>query len=322
MDSFQIAFNAIVPITLIVIMGYLLKKYKHLDKHTITNMNSLCFKFYLPILTFSNIIHTNVKEIIDSKLLIYAMISIVLIITISIFIVPFFEKHGIDYSLSGGRKKQGSMIQGIYRSNFVILGIPLTSHIAGEKASATAAILIMVVIPLYNFFAVVILSIYGGQNNIKLKEISLQVIKNPMIIASLSGILISVTGINFPIFIDKAVVDLSKLGGVLPMFLLGADLDFSSVSSNTKDLIVTLSAKLLIVPLIFLSLAILLGFSPEKIVALIAMYCAPIAVSSAIMAQQMGCDSELSTQLVVFSTVISCFTIFMWVFSLSLLKLI
>ena len=143
-----------------------------------------------------------------------------------------------------------------------------------------------------------------------------------MIIASLSGILISVTGINFPIFIDKAVIDLSKLGGVLPMFLLGADLDFSSVSSNTKDLIVTLSAKLLIVPLIFLSLAILLGFSPEKIVALIAMYCAPIAVSSAIMAQQMGCDSELSTQLVVFSTVISCFTIFMWVFSLSLLKLI
>jgi len=241
------------------------------------------------------------------------MISIVVIITISIFIVPFFEKE---------RKKQGSMIQGIYRSNFVILGIPLTSHIAGEKASATAAILIMVVIPLYNFFAVVILSIYGGQNKIKLKEISLQVIKNPMIIASLSGILISVTGINFPIFIDKAVVDLSKLGGVLPMFLLGADLDFSSVSSNTKDLIVTLSAKLLIVPLIFLSLAILLGFSPEKIVALIAMYCAPIAVSSAIMAQQMGCDSELSTQLVVFSTVISCFTIFMWVFSLSLLKLI
>lgn len=313
MDSFQIAFNAIVPITLIVIMGYLLKKYKLLDKHTIGNMNSLCFKFFLPILTFSNIIHTNVKEIIDSKLLIYAMISIVVIITISIFIVPFFEKE---------RKKQGSMIQGIYRSNFVILGIPLTSNIAGEKASATAAILIMVVIPLYNFFAVVILSIYGGQSKIKLKEIALQVIKNPMIIASLSGILISVTGINLPIFIDKAVIDLSKLGGVLPMFLLGADLDFSSVSSNMKDLIITLSAKLLIVPLIFLSLAISLGFSSEKIVALIAMYCAPIAVSSAIMAQQMGCDSELSTQLVVFSTVISCFTIFMWVFSLSLLKLI
>ena len=292
MDSFKIAFNAIVPITLIVIMGYLLKKYKLLDKHTIGNMNSLCFKFFLPILTFSNIIHTNVKEIIDAKLLIYAMISIVVIIAISIFIVPFIEKE---------RKRQGSMIQGMYRSNFVILGIPLTSHIAGEKASAT---------------------IYGGQSKIKLKEIALQVIKNPMIIASLSGILISVTGINLPIFIDKAVVDLSKLGGVLPMFLLGADLDFSSVSSNMKDLIVTLSAKLLIVPLIFLSLAILLGFSPEKIVALIAMYCAPIAVSSAIMAQQMGCDSELSTQLVVFSTVISCFTIFMWVFSLSLLKLI
>lgn len=311
MDSFNISFNAIAPITLIVIMGYLLKKYKFLDKHTIKNMNSLCFKFFLPILTFSNIIHTNVKEIIDANLLIYVVLSIIIIIIISIIIVPFLEKD---------RKKQGSMIQGIYRSNFVILGIPLTSHIAGEKASATAAILIMAVIPMYNFFAVIILSIYGGKNKINIKEIAVQVIKNPLIIASLTGILISIIDITLPVYIDKAVVDLSKLGGVLPMFLLGADLDFSSISSNMKDLIITISGKLFFVPLIFLNLAINLGFSSEKIVALIAVYCAPIAVSSAIMAQQMGCDSELSTQLVVFSTVASCLTIFLWVFTLSLLK--
>ena len=311
MDSFNISFNAIAPITLIVIMGYLLKKYKFLDKHTIKNMNSLCFKFFLPILTFSNIIHTNVKEIIDTNLLIYIVLSIIIIIIISIIIVPFFEKD---------RKKQGSMIQGIYRSNFVILGIPLTSHIAGEKASAIAAILIMAVIPMYNFMAVIILSIYGGKSKINIKEIAVQVIKNPLIIASLAGILISVIELKLPIYIDKAVVDLSKLGGVLPMFLLGADLDFSSISSNMKDLIITISGKLFFVPLIFLNLAINLGFSSEKIVALIAVYCAPIAVSSAIMAQQMGCDSELSTQLVVFSTVASCLTIFLWVFTLSLLK--
>ena len=212
------------------------------------------------------------------------------------------------------------MIQGIYRSNFVILGIPLTSHIAGEKASAIAAILIMAVIPMYNFMAVIILSIYGGKSKINIKEIAVQVIKNPLIIASLAGILISVIELKLPIYIDKAVVDLSKLGGVLPMFLLGADLDFSSISSNMKDLIITISGKLFFVPLIFLNLAINLGFSSEKIVALIAVYCAPIAVSSAIMAQQMGCDSELSTQLVVFSTVASCLTIFLWVFTLSLLK--
>ena len=311
MDSFNISFNAIAPITLIVIMGYLLKKYKFLDKPTIRNMNSLCFKFFLPILTFSNIIHTNVKEIIDTNLLIYIVLSIIIIIIISIIIVPFFEKD---------RKKQGSMIQGIYRSNFVILGIPLTSHIAGEKASAIAAILIMAVIPMYNFMAVIILSIYGGKSKINIKEIAVQVIKNPLIIASLAGILISVIELKLPIYIDKAVVDLSKSGGVLPMFLLGADLDFSSISSNIKDLLVTISGKLFFVPLIFLTLAIKLGFSSEKIVALIAVYCAPIAVSSAIMAQQMGCDSELSTQLVVFSTVASCLTIFLWVFTLSLLK--
>lgn len=313
MGSFFIAFNAIMPVTLIVIIGYFFKSKQFLDKSTISKVNTLCYKFLIPTVTFSNILHTNINEIIDFKLLIYVFFSIIVSILLASIIIPFFEKN---------RKKQGSIIQAIYRSNFVLLGIPISNYIAGEKASAVASILIMVVIPAYNALAVVILSIYGGKEKLNMLKLFKQVITNPMIIGSFLGIICSMIGLKLPRFLDKTVLDIAKLGSVLPILMLGASLDFSTVSSNLKNLIIGLSGKLFFVPLIFLSTAIQIGFSKEKLVALISVYCSPVAVISAIMAEQMGCDGELATQYVVFSTVISCITIFFWVFTLSIMNII
>ena len=75
-------------------------------------------------------------------------------------------------------------------------------------------------------------------------------------------------------------------------------------------------------PLIFLTIAIRLGFSSQEVVALIALYGSPTAVISAVMAEQLGCDGELAAQVVIFSTVMSCITIFGIVFVLSFLKVI
>lgn len=87
-------------------------------------------------------------------------------------------------------------------------------------------------------------------------------------------------------------------------------------------LLITVSGKLIGMPLIFLTLAIYLGFDSDEIVALVALYGSPTAVISAVMAEQLGCDRELAAQVVIFSTVISCITIFGIVFILSFLKVI
>ena len=83
-----------------------------------------------------------------------------------------------------------------------------------------------------------------------------------------------------------------------------------------------MSGRLIFMPLIFMPIAVLLGFRNVELTAIMTMLATPPAVSSFTMAQQMGGDSELAGQLVVFSTIASIFTLFLWIFALKQLALI
>lgn len=312
MGSFFVAFNAVMPVVLLVIFGYFLKQQGYFSKTTIAQLNKLCFDLLLPIVTFNNIRRTNLNEVFNLRFVLYAAGSILAAIFLLVFIVPLFEKD---------KKKQGVMIQGTFRSNFVMLGIPLSSYIAGENSAVLASMLIMVIIPIFNAAAVVLLSIYGGCA-VNKKKLIIDVLKNHMIIASIVGIMMSLLHPPIPHFLDKSLTDIGKVGSVFPIIVLGAMLDFSKVSANFKNLLITVAGKLIGMPLIFITLAVYLGFRANEIVALIALYGSPTAVISAVMAEQLGCDHELAAQVVIFSTVISCITIFGIVFVLSFLKVI
>lgn len=312
MGSFFVAFNAVMPVVLLVVFGYFLKQQGYFSKTTIAQLNKLCFDLLLPIVTFNNIRKTNLNEVFDLRFVLYAAGSILVAIFLLIIIVPLFEKD---------KKKQGVMIQGTFRSNFVMLGIPLSSYIAGENSAVLASMLIMVIIPIFNAAAVVLLSLYGGCA-VNKKKLIQDVLKNHMIIASLLGIIMSLLHPPISHFFDKSLTDIGKVGSVFPIIVLGAMLDFSKVSANFKNLLITVAGKLIGMPLIFITLAVYLGFRANEIVALIALYGSPTAVISAVMAEQLGCDHELAAQVVIFSTVLSCITIFGLVFVLSFLKVI
>ena len=266
----------------------------------------------MPIVTFDNIRRTNLNEVFDLRFVLYAAGSIFIAIFLLVILVPLFETD---------RKKQGVIIQGTFRSNFVMLGIPLSSYIAGENSVVLASMLIMVIIPVFNAAAVILLSIYGGCT-VNKKRLITDVLKNHMIIASALGIIVSLLHSPIPHFLDKSLTDIGKVGSVFPIIVLGAMLDFSKLSANFKNLLITVMGKLIGMPLIFITSAVYLGFSSNEIVALVALYGSPTAVISAVMAEQLGCDHELAAQVVVFSTVISCITIFGIVFVLSFLKII
>lgn len=312
MGSFFIAFNAVMPVVLLVVFGYFLKQQGYFSKATIAQLNKLCFDLLLPIVTFNNIRKTNLHEVFDLRFVLYAAGSILVAIFLLVVIVPLFEKD---------KKKQGVMIQGTFRSNFVMLGIPLSSYIAGENSAVLASMLIMVIIPIFNAAAVVLLSVYGGCA-VNKKKLIIDVLKNHMIIASIVGIMMSLLHPPIPHFLDKSLTDIGKVGSVFPIIVLGAMLDFSKVSANFKNLLITVAGKLICMPLIFITPAVYLGFRANEIVALIALYGSPTAVISAVMAEQLGCDHELAAQVVIFSTVMSCITIFGIVFVLSFLKVI
>ncbi len=307
MTGFFIAFNAVLPIVLLVGFGYFLKEQGYFDSKLTVQLNKLCSDVLLPIVTFNNIHKTDIRQVFDVYFVLYAGFSIAVAVPALMLLISFIEKD---------RKKQGVLIQGIFRSNFVILGLPLSSYISGGKSSGLTAMLVMVIIPLFNALAVFILSIYGGCEVSK-KKIVQDIVKNRMIQGSFLGILASVLQIQFPGCIARPLTDIGKVGGIFPMIVLGAMLDFSKISVNRKPLLTALFGKLIGMPAVFLGIAVLLGFPKDKLASLIALYGSPTAVISVAMAQQFGCDYDLAAQIVVFSTAVSCISLFLIVFCLS-----
>ena len=119
--------------------------------------------------------------------------------------------------------QQGVVIQGIFRSNYVIFGVAVVQNMYGVKSTTTAAILSAILVPMYNFLAVVALSIFGEKRETDWKKIILDIVKNPLIISSVLGIIFSLLGIRLPTAVDTTVQDLAKLSTPIAFMILGGD---------------------------------------------------------------------------------------------------
>lgn len=312
MENLILSFNVVLPIFLILSLGYIIKKLKMLDDATIQNMNSVNFKVFLPALLFYNVYQTDLNAMFNPKLLIFSAISVILVFLVLCITIPIIEKDN---------SKRGVLIQGIFRSNFVIFGIPVTQALFGHDATGVASMLIAVIVPLFNFLAVVSLEMFrGGKLNIK--KIIEGILSNPLIIASVVGLLFITFGVTLPTPIEKSISDIAKIATPLAFILLGSTFKFSAFSGYIKQLLIGILGRLIIVPAIVLSFAAYLGFRNIELACLISIFSSPTAVSSYTMAEQMGGDSELAGQIVVFTSGLSVVTVFFWIFILKQLTLI
>lgn len=304
MESLRLSFEAVTPIFLLMLLGYVLKGMKIAEKKTFDAINGLVFKVFLPVLLFYNIYKTESSQVFDGKLVAFTIASVCSIFIIGFFAVRFITKDNA---------KRGVMLQGFFRSNFAILGIPLVNYICGEKSGALASLMVAVVVPMFNILAVISLEIFKG-NKIELKKIIKGILSNPLIIGCLLGILFFVLKLKLPVVLEKTVSDISKIASPLAIVVLGASFTFSSIKGYFKENLIVVSTKLVFAPLIMLSLAALMGFSGEAFACLIVVFGAPVAVSSFAMAQQMGGDEKLASQVIVISSALCIFTLFIWIF--------
>lgn len=312
MENLILSFNVVLPLFLMMMLGYALKKLNMFDDTSLKSMNSVTFKAFLPTLLFYNVYKTNLNGVFNPQLMSFAAISVIVTFGILCVLIPFIEKDDT---------KRGVVIQGIFRSNFVIFGIPVIVSLFGEEYSGVTSLLIAVVVPLFNVLAVCSLEIFRD-GKINVKNIINGVITNPLIIASAIGLVFLLVGIKLPSPIEKTVSDISKIATPLSLILLGGSFKFSSYKNYVKQLVLSVVGKLIIVPGIFVPLAVSLGFRDVELACLLVMLSAPTAVSSFTMAQQMDADSELAGQIVVFTSGLSVITVFLWIFTLKQIGLI
>ncbi|OON97603.1 MAG: hypothetical protein ATN32_05370 [Candidatus Epulonipiscium fishelsonii] len=284
-------------------LGYLLTLKKVWKEPFLSQLNSICFKVYFPFLVFHNIYHSDFYNLFSLKLILFAVGSIIATFFLLMLIIPLITKENRD---------RGVVIQGIFRSNFVLFGIPIVNSIYGAENIGVVSILIAFVVPIYNFLAILILSIFSNKKQ-SLFEVIKKIFTNPLIIGSILGILAVLLKVKFPVILEDTINDIAHVTTPIALMVLGGSFKFNNLHKFKNLLTISVLGKLVIIPGIFLSLAILLGFKGVELASLMAMLASPTAVSSFTMAQSMGANDELAGQIVVIDSVFSVITIFGWI---------
>lgn len=299
MENFIVAFNVVLPVFLLICLGYLLQNIRWVTESALKEMNKLVFKVFLPVLLFQNMYNSNLNTDINLKLIIYAVACILTVFCILCIFVPRVVKE---------RSKISTTIQGIYRSNFALFGIALAESMYGAGNIGPTGILVAVIVPLFNVLAVCLFEFYKGDSRLNIRKIIRGIITNPLIISTALGLVCNVLGVSFHTTLNEFVRTVGSLATPIALIVLGGTFSFHRVGANKKILAAVTVGRLIIFPGIIMVVSILLGFREKELFALYLMAGSPTAVASFAMASAMGGDGELAGQIVVVTTVLSLFT--------------
>lgn len=307
--SFMLAFATVFPMFFYMGSGFALRKAGRLSPGTVAQINWLIYAYCFPFVLFNNVYRVNL-DLAGNAPFIAALAGIVLTVTLlMVLLIPLYTKS---------KPVQGSMMQGIIRNNALLFALPVVVTILGQENAGLVSLSIAAIVPFYNIICVVILeSLRGAQ--VKPLKLLASVLRNPVIIGALAGLFVRLIGLRLPSYAENVVSGISALVTPVALVMLGADIRFSDTVKYKKELILVCMAKLLLVPLLAVLTVRLLGFDRAAVTTAMAFFCVPTAVSSYVMAKELGADGVLAGQIVAVTTVASIFSVFLWVFTLSAL---
>ena len=304
MENLMLSANAVLPMFMLLAAGFLSQKAGVLTREDVPRFNKVAFRIFLPCLLFYNIYCSDLSAAVKPGLIIYAVCGVLLVFAAAYLSVQHLVRRE-DW--------KGVIAQGIFRSNFVIMGIPIAQALVGADQLGAVTVLIAVVVPLFNFLSVYVLERFRG-GNVNVRKVLLEVAKNPLIISSLLGILCQLLGIRLPHLLEQTVSSLSVIASPLQLFLLGAFFRFDGLGRYLKPLTAVTTVKLFVTPALLLGTAALLGIRGGDFVGLIGIFASPTAVNSFTMVQQMDCgDAELAGDIVVMTSAVSIVSFFLWI---------
>ena len=309
MDNLVFSLNATVPIFLMMILGLFFNK---MDEEFANKMNKFVFRIPLPVLLFGDLAVVDIKEAWDTKFVIFCFIITLISITIAIGISCLLKDRSI----------QGEFIQGAYRSSAALLGIAFIQNIYGS--SAMGPLMIVSAVPLYNIFSVIVLTFEandstGIDKKAKIRQAGINICKNPIILSILAGLIVGLLGIQFPTLVNKTVSNVAQMATPLALITIGAGFEGRKALAKIAPTMAASMIKLVLQPLVFLPVAAWMGFSGEKMIAILIMLASPTTPSCYIMAKSMNNDEVLTASVIVTTTLMAAFTLTGWIFLLKTL---
>lgn len=324
METLWFAVNAVFPIVMIIILGYYLSRIRFFNSEFLMKLNKYVFFVALPVLLFYNIYRIKTLKEIDLMIVAIALLGGLIVFFLGLLIVMVFVKEN---------NRKGVVLQCIFRSNFAIIGLPLAEALGGVESTAIASVLSAFTIPFFNILAVISLSMFmTNGEKIDKKRIVINVMKNPLIIGVMIGLLVLVfrellmINQSEPLFyierdipfLYDAIEKIAQTASPIALLVLGGQFKFKAIKTLFKDISIGVIGRLVFAPIIgftvlYVASLIIPSVTMKEayIPGMIALFGSPVAVSSAVMASQMDGDDMLASQLVVWTSILSVITIFL-----------
>lgn len=310
MNLFFETVNAITPVFVVMFLGLFLNQIGFFSQITKDEIVKLVYYVGTPALLFHTVAKADLSVALNPSLLVFVLCAILCYVFLLIGICFFIRDP----------KKKGAVVQIGFRSNFAIAGMPLAMSLMGEKGVLTMAIVLAFVTICYNTTAVILLSYYGNKTQ-KFSSLMLGVIKNPLIIGTVLGLLVSLFKIPLSPILNKSLEFAGDIASSLGLLIIGANITLKGFHSNRGYILLAVFFRNILAPVLFLGSAILLGFRGDALIITAILSATPAAVNCFVMAKKLGVDPDISAYGVSLTCLASIASIFVCVYLLKLLGL-
>lgn len=311
MESFLMAGRVVIPMAIMVSIGVVLRVCKVTDEAAMKQVDNLIFKLFMPTLSFYNIYNTDFSQLTNLGYILYGAAGLMILFIAALTVVP---------KLVTPRPTASSYGQALFRSNYLLFGAAVAESIYGAGNIGIISLLGAVAIPMFNAQAAVLLEA-GRNGSASPKKLMLAIAKNPTVVATVLGLAVNFSGLVLPELVLGVVQDISGLTTPLSFLSIGVSLSLGAVAKG-KYLVSVTVLRLAVIPLVFVTGAVLLGFRGQELCALLILFAAPTAVSSYPMAVAMDADGSFAGQIVAYSTIFCLPTIFLWTLVLNSLHML
>ncbi len=308
MKNFIFSINATIPIFLLILLGYILKKINFLTEEFASVINKYVFVVALPVMLFLDIALSDVKQEMNFKFFIFCFAA-----TVSMFFLVWI----IARLTLKDKTMVGAFAQAASRGSAAILGVAFVENICGDIGSTP--LMIVAAVPFFNILSVIILVCSADtkeKNYGKIKGSLINIAKNPIIIGILLGLACSLARLRIPTIPAKTIDYIARTATPMALIAVGAGFNVNEALIRIKPALGATFIKLVGLPLIYLPIAYRLGFTGSEMVSILVMLAAPSTVSCYVMAKNMHNDGILTSNIIVLTTLLSSLTLTLWIFIL------
>ena len=310
MDDLIFSLNATLPIFIMMMLGYFLRRTGLVTQEFADAANTFVFKICLPLVLFDDLYQMDIAAAWDGGFVAFCAVATLGSIALCWLVSRAFGKQ----------PWRGEFIQASYRSGAAFLGIAFLLSIYGEAGAAP--LMVIGAVPIYNVSAVVILELMRpgkvdrGVSPELIRSTIRGIVTNPIILGILAGVAWSLLRIPMPQVLGTAVADVGGIATPLGLIALGASFSFRRAFAVGTPSIVASAIKLVGLELVFLPMALAAGYTGQKLVAVMMMLGLPSTVSGYVMARNMGYEGAVNSSVVSMTTLLSSVTITFWLWLL------